>query len=68
MLIASITLLCFEGMSLNTVVAAKKKRPKSKKSEIEYPEVGSHKRASDISPDLHCGTCMIIVEWALENL
>lgn len=40
----------------------KKGKKKKEKAEepIEYPEVSSHKRPEEVSPEFYCATCLAI--------
>ena len=40
-------------------VLAKKSK---KKKTIEYPEISSHKRPTDIKPELYCEACNALIE------
>ena len=59
------------------LIEAKKKKNKKKKKQgyvdtqtgqVIYPNVGSHKKHSDIDDMDYCSTCMTIVDWATKNL
>ena len=43
----------------NHLILAKKAK---KKKPIEYPDISSHKRPSDITPSLYCEACNAILD------